>query len=257
MRSKHFFGWTILLLQLAFFTTHSYAQKIDRLTIGYDWMYINRIHFKDGSSASVPGLYRNFLHLQVKKGPFTVGAVYQITRGEGFNARADEGLMITSSYEHFLSYSFKTKISGRLGVSPGVDYGNILYPTDTDVQIQLSYYNPDGHGFLLDYPLFPSGYSGVIINRFGRIQAIAGAGTFWRGLNIYITGFYAINGVSDPRAPSADQTDIVFGFLNNSGISGSVALYLEDWLLGVRHNFPIFNSGNEWVFSLQYTFHYD
>ncbi|MEM7348870.1 MAG: hypothetical protein AAF485_31965 [Chloroflexota bacterium] len=220
-------------------------------------MYISRIHFKDGSSADVPGLYRNFLSLDIKKGPLTFGFVYQITRGEGFNANPDEGFMITGSYQHYLSNKVKAKVLGRVGVSPGVDYGNVLYPTDTDFQIQVGYFNPDGHGFLKDYPLFPSAYTGLIINRFGRVQVIAGAGTFWRKLNIYVTGFHAFNGVTDVKTPAAEQADIVFGFLKNSGISASLGLYLHDWLIGMRHNFPVFNSGNDWVFSFRRTFHYD
>jgi len=248
----------VIMMQFStVFNSQLAAQVIDRLSIGYDLMYINRIDLKDGSTVDIPGLYRNFLHTGVQKGPLSVGLVYQIARGEGVNAKADEGLMIISSYEHVLSYSLKAKVEGRVGVSPGVDYGNILYPTDTDIQLQIGYFNPDGHGFLMDYPLFPSGYTGLILNRFGRIQAIAGLGTFWRGFNLYVTGFYALNGVSNIANPPESQTDIAFAFLNNSGISASLGFYIQDWVVGVRHNFPVFNSGNDWVFSLKHTIHFD
>ncbi|MEM7277189.1 MAG: hypothetical protein AAF385_03600 [Pseudomonadota bacterium] len=256
MHIKRLLFGVVLFFSTAF--NHNLAaQTIDRLTLGYDLMYIDRIHFKDGSSADVPGLYRNLLHVTAQKGPVQLGLVYQITRGEGFNAEAAEGLMLMGAYEHYLSYSFKARLEGRVGVSPGIDFGNILYATDTDVQLQIGYFNPDGHGFLRDYPLFPSGYTGVIVNRFGRVQAVAGIGTFWRGFNTYLTGFYAFNGITEVRMPPADQVDIAFGFLNNSGVSASLGYYIKDWIIGVRHNFPVFNSGNDWVFSIRHTFYYD
>ena len=84
-----------------------------------------------------------------------------------------------------------------------------------------------------------------------------GVGTFWNNYNIYLTGFYAFNGVSNIGDPPPEHIDIAFSFLNNSGVNLSIGRYLGDWYLGVRRNFPVFNSGNEWVFSLQHTFYYN
>ena len=257
MAHRSLICWALLALYAVAFTSKAIAQNIDRLTVGYDLMFINRVHFKDNSSADVPGIYRSFFHAEAKSGPLRVGLIYQVARGEGFNAQADEGLMITGSYEHLLSYSMKIKALGRVGITRGVDFGNILYPTDTDITFQVGYFNPDGQGFFMDYPLFPSAYVGVIVNQFGRVQIISGAGTFWRGLNLYLTGFYALNGVSNIQNPPNDQADIAFGFLNNSGVNASIGIHIRDWILGVRHNFPVFNSGNDWVFSVQHTFFFD
>ena len=257
MRYTLLLGLGVFILHAVTITPNVSAQKIDRLTVGYDLMFINRIRFNDGSSASVPGLYRNSLQLNLKKGPIRLGLVYQIARGEGFDAHADEGLMITSSYEHILSYSMKAMVLTRVGISRGVDFGNILYPTDTDISAQIGYFNPDGRGFFMDYPLFPSTYAGLIVNRFGRVQFIAGAGTFWRGLNLYVTGYYSVNGVSNILDPPESQVDIAFAFLNNSGVNASLGIYVLDSFISIRHNFPIFNSGNDWVFSLEHTFHFE
>ena len=155
-------------------STTAVAQKVDALSISYDLMYIKRIHFKDGSSANVPGLYRNFFTIDAQRGPLTLGMMLQVTSGEGFNARADQGLMLTGSFEHYISYTMRARILGRVGVLNGIDYGNILYPQDTDLHLHLGYFNPDGVGFFRDYPLFPSGYFGLIVNRFGRVQATGG-----------------------------------------------------------------------------------
>ena len=238
------------------FTTPLMAQAIDDLTIGYDLMHISMVRFRDGTTNRSASLGRHFIRMEFGKGPLTFGAVYQIARGEGLGAKDDEGLMIVGSYEHILSNTLKAKIQSRVGISPGVDYGNILYPTDTDIQGYLGYYAPDGTGFIGNHRLFPSGYGGLSVNRFGRVQAIVGAGTWWNHFNLYLTGFYSFNGVVDIRQPKPDQADKAYIYLKNRGISANLSYYLGEWIVGVRHNFPVANSGNEWVFSLQHTLYF-
>ena len=235
----------------------SKAQTIDDLTIGYDLMHITKVRFPDGSVANSLDIGRHFLWVSLGKGPVTIGATYQMARGTGGNAIAAEGLMITGSYEHVLSSRLIAKFQSRVGVSPGVDYGNILYPTDTDVQFYMGYYAPDGAGYLGNYRLFPSGYGGAIVNRFGRVQAIAGAGAWWNSFNLYFTGIYSLNGVADIRSPEPEQADKAFIFLKNSAVSASLSYYVGEWIVGIRHNFPFANSGNDWVFSLQHTLYFN
>ncbi len=247
-------AWVVIgLLGIVATVAPVHAQWFDDITVGYDRMVITEVNFKEGPTVDVPTLERHYVSAFVGRGPLTLGMIYQQTQPNGALGVEAKGLMVTGAFEHNLAYSWRLRAFGRVGVTPDVDFDNILYPTDTDLQVNIGYFNSDGRGFLLDYPLFPSAYAGLIVNRFGRVQTVAGAGTWWRGVNLYLTGFYALNGFESLQNPGPNDENI-FGNLRNSGVSLSLSYDLAGWSIGGRRNFPVFNSGNEFVFSLRRTF---
>jgi len=42
---------------------------------------------------------------------------------------------------------------------------------------------------ILRKAVFPSLQAGVNVNKFGRVQGIAGAGLWWNSIGLYLTGF--------------------------------------------------------------------
>ena len=59
------------------------------------------------------------------------------------------------------------------------------------------------------------------------------------------------NGVVDPLHPG-DDAHKIFANLKNSGVSLSASYQDYDFLLGLKHNHPVMNGGNDLMLSLQY-----
>ncbi|MEM6647216.1 MAG: hypothetical protein AAF730_13290 [Bacteroidota bacterium] len=228
------------------------AQIIDDLFVSYYRMAITEISFLRGED--IPTLNRNYLSAGIGKGPFTIGVDYQITHGGTGAMASEQGTMLTAGYQQRLTSRWRVDVSGRLGVSPGINNDNPLYATDTDLNIRLVRYNPDGGSFLREYPIFPSAYVGGIVNEHGRVQAVVGAGAWWNQFNLYVTGYYALNGVEDPLNPRPEEIGRVFASLRNAGVNASLSYDIGNWTVNLRKNIPIENAGNEIVFGIRYRY---
>ncbi len=228
------------------------AQVIDDVLVRYSRMVITKTNpdfiLQEGT------LLRHNIEVALGRGPFTVGLTVQKTDNRDTQkGTPEQGVMLTAGYDHILSYHLRLETFGRLGLSNAVNFANPLYATDTDFRINLVAFHPDGMGFIAGKPVFPSGYVGGIMNQFGRVQGITGAGLWWNHLNVYLTFFYAFNGVEDPRYPGK-HADITAAYLDNGGVTTSLSYQIGDFLLEARRNIPLKNGGNDFTLVLQYRF---
>ncbi len=229
------------------------AQVVNDVMVRYSRMVITKTN--PGYMLVDGGLYRHNVEVAFGRGPLTLGLTYQITEkwGNPGHGTPERGMMLTAGYDHILSYNLRLEGFARVGLSDHVNYANPLYATDTDLRVNLVTFHPDGIGLLADKRLFPSAYVGGIVNQFGRVQGIAGAGLWWNRIGTYLTFFHAFNGVDDPRNPGAD-VDRVAANLNNRGMSVSLSYQLGDFLIQARQNVALKNGGNDLTLALQYRF---
>ncbi len=213
-------------------------------------MSIDRVQL-DGRDSS-PRFYRNTLALVGGRGRGTLGLIYQeATKGAGVAPGVpEEGLMLTAGFDQVLSRSFRLDLAARVGLT-GTDEHQPLYAEDTDVRANLVWFDGDGFGLFAGQPVFPSGYLGTIVNRFGRVQAVGGVGSWWRGLGTYLTVFRSLNG-DQPRFDGTGYGDVNFANLRNAGYSLSLSYEWRDLELGVKRNFPIKNGSEDLTLSLRY-----
>jgi len=165
----------------------------------------------------------------------------------------EHGVMLHLRYDFVLMPWMRVETAGRLAISPS-NQAQPLYASDTDAQIKLAVSDPDGVGRLGPGAFHPSGFAGVIVNKHLRVQAVAGVGLWWMGINVHGSAVYALNGVKDPMTAGSDA-DVAFAKLRDASIQASIAydsqLGASDTLRAeVRHNFPIFNAGRDWVVGL-------
>ncbi len=119
-------------------------------------------------------------------------------------------------------------------------------------------YWPDGKWLLGgDRAVYPSAYVGGIVNKYGRVQGIAGVGAWWKGVGVYATGYHAFNGVDDPLTPiltgvPTDDVDYQFAALSNSGVSGTLRGEWGPLTLSLRRNLGLRNAGNDLTVSASY-----
>lgn len=246
----------VLAFLVMFFGMRSaQAQPIDDVMVRYSRMVITKT--RPDFILQKGTLLRHNIEVVLGRGPFSVGLTYQKTdRRDTQMGTPEQGVMLTAGYDHLLSYYLRLESFGRLGLSNAVDFANPLYATDTDFRINLVAFHPDGMGFIAGKPVFPSGYVGGITNQFGRVQGITGAGLWWNHLNVYLTLFYAFNGVEDPRFPG-QHADKTAAFLDNGGVTTSLSYQIGDFLVEARRNVPLKNGGNDLTLVLQYRFFFD
>jgi hypothetical protein len=220
------------------------------LTVEVQSMTIDRVEL-DGH-VSAPRFYRRKVALLAGKGEGTLGVIYQETsKGSGVKPGApEEGLMLTAGWDHVLSSSWRLDLSGRVGLT-GSDESQPLYAEDTDVRANLVWFDDDGFGLFGGQPAFSSGYLGAIVNRFGRVQAVGGVGTWWRGVGAYLTVFQAING-DRPRFDGTGYGELNFANLRNAGYSVSFSYEWRDLVLSLKRNFPIDNGSDDLTIGLAY-----
>ncbi len=183
----------------------------------------------------------------------TLGLIYQnANKAEGVEeGRVENGLMLTGGYDYLFSHSLRLEGFARVGVSNGNDESQPLYATDTDVRVNLVAFSSEGTGFIRDAAVFPSGYVGAVVNKHGRVQALAGGGVWWHQWSAYVTAFHAFNGVSDPMNAGGDF-DRRFAFLKNRGITTSFGYDVGPVRFGVQRNFGLLNSGNDLAFTFEW-----
>lgn len=248
--------YNFVLTILAIFSLNLYGQLVDDISIHYSYIHITEAKFTDVNAE--PRINRQYAGVDLGIGRGTLGVLYQKTTSPGDSpvGTPEEGIMITAGYDFVLSRAIRLEGYGRIGVSPDINPAQPLYATDTDVRLNLVWYNRDGVGRLGGGAFFPSTYVGVIVNRYGRIQEIAGLGTWWQGVGLYLTGFHSFNGVDDPLN-TVEDADIRFANIKNSGVSFSISYDFKNLKMWVKKNEPLENGGNDLTFSAQYQFYFD
>ncbi len=244
--------WTFAAITLIC-SSNVLAQIINDLTVRYSYMKITEAQV--GGLTKKPTFYRNYLDLEFGRGQTTFGFTFQKTgkSDETQSGKKETGLMLTATHDYILSNSVRIQGYGRLSLTGNDDDAQPLYATDTDLRFNVIAFDKDGFGLLNHKSFYPSGYVGGVVNRYGRVQAIAGAGLWWNYVGIYVTGFHAFNGVDDPFNPG-DDLDNRFANLKNRGYSVDVSYEWNHFKLAIKQNFAIKNSGNDLSISLQYIY---
>ena len=245
----HKFSSHLSILFVGIYSTLLFAQH--DLKIEYSLMKITTA--KVGGVTRTPTFYRHNAVLELGLGQATFGVVYQHAAKDKKTVpgKVENGVMLTAGYDLILSSTFRLEAFGRLGITSGNDPAQPLYATDTDLRLNLVTFTRDGVAVIRQKAVFPSLYSGLVINKYGRIQAIGGAGVWWNYFGFYVTGLHAFNGVKDPFNPGSDA-DITFANLQNSGVSFQLSYEFRDITFNLKRNHAIKNGGNDLTFSLQY-----
>ncbi|MGH1363433.1 MAG: hypothetical protein ACRBF0_07750 [Calditrichia bacterium] len=241
---------------LCLLSSESSAQIIDDVVAEYSYMRISEV--KVGGATRTPQFYRHNTTLLFGKGRSLFGLNYQYcTKDEETAAGVvEDGLMLLVGYDWVFSSKMRLDIKGRMGVYGDTEPAQPLYATDTDIQANLVFFSQEGLGYVQSNSFYPSGYVGFILNKFGRFQGIGGIGTWWNSIGLYLTGFYALNGIVDPLSPAGDA-DKTFAFIKNSGVDMSMSYTFRGFELMLRRNFPIANGGNDTVLNVTYYFDFD
>lgn len=235
----------------------SHAQLLTDFKARLSSMVIRKATFENLGTVDVD-FYRHNFEVELGLGQAFLGATYQYatkemrTRklGNSFGRRED-GVMLTAGYNHVFSSMARVEAYGRLGVWGDTNPAQALYATDSDVRLSLVLFDADGLAALSRRAVFPSAQLGVNVNKYGRVQGIAGLGLWWNRVGAYVSGFQAFNGVVDARRPGKDA-DKVFANLKNSGVTFCMTYELHEFLLLARQNYALQNGGHDLTVSLQY-----
>lgn len=252
------FAWSAIALTSA--TSAASDVPIDDLAVGYSYM---RITDSKIGGRDVEALFlRHNLTVAAGIGDFSFGLELQQTdKGRATKPGDPEtGLMLTLGHGSVLAEWLRWEGRARIALSPTNDSDQPLYGSDTDLLGKLVVFDVDGIGPPSN-ALFPSLSVGAIVNRFGRVQLLAGAGVWWSGFSVFATGLYAVNGIEDPgTATSSDRG--IFAAIRNRAVTVSAG-YDVDVSRGmqlhfeVRRNFAIENSGNDLVGAVTLRYFFD
>ncbi|GAB5517969.1 MAG: hypothetical protein RhofKO_02200 [Rhodothermales bacterium] len=183
--------------------------------------------------------------------------------GEGgapsFADAASTGTMLTASYQKALSYRVRIESFARVQALQSTEvrlFQARLSPSYNDVRVNLVFFNPDGNGFFRDRPYFASWYVGGAVNNLGRVQTTLGGGVWWNNLNVYITGYFSLNGATNPfgfdEGIVGRERDLAY--IKEHGVSVSLSYDWRNFVFSGRKNIPIENSGNDTAFSIHYRY---
>jgi len=234
-----------------------HAQRISDFKVGY-----SRITIKEATLEKVGDLevdfYRHNFEMELGAGQAFIGLTYQYATkkmnteklGNTFG-KTEDGLMLTSGYNFIFSRNFRLDTYGRLRITGDTQPAQALYATETDARLKLVLLDPDGASAFLNEALFPSTYVGANVNKFGRVQGLAGAGLWWNGISLYLAGFNAFNGVKEALNPGKDA-DKIFANLKNSGVSLGLNYEFHNFMIGMRQNYALKNGGHDLTLSVQY-----
>lgn len=253
---RHAMVWALASIVIILPTGLS-AQSIFDFKMRYSFMTI-----KEATLEKVGGLevdfYRQNLEVELGFGQAFAGFTYQYATKDKHTGKlgntfgtVEDGLMLTAGYNLVLSNHLRLDSYGRLGIWGNTNSAQALYATDTDLRLNLVFFDVDGAAVISREAVFPSGQVGVNVNKFGRVQGLAGAGLWWNRLGLYLTGFKAFNGVNDVLNPGKDA-DKIFANLKNSGVSLGVSYEFYDFMLWVRQNRALKNGGHDFTVSMQY-----
>jgi hypothetical protein len=233
------------------------AQRISDFKMRYSLMTIKEATLEKVGTLAVD-FYRQNFDVELGLGQAFVGFIYQYATKDKNTSKlgntfgvVEDGLMLTAGYNWVLSNRLRLDSYGRLGIWGDTNYAQALYATDTDLRLNLVFFDLDGAAVISRQAVFPSGQVGVNVNKFGRVQGVAGAGLWWNNIGTYLTGFTAFNGVNEALNPGKD-VDKIFANLKNSGVSLGVTYEFYDFMLWVRQNRALKNGGHDFTVSLQY-----
>ncbi|NUO79308.1 hypothetical protein HUU05_04465 [candidate division KSB1 bacterium] len=244
-------------LLIILFPNDLHAQRVSDFKAAYSLMTIKQATLEKVGTLEVD-FYRHNLEMEVGLGQSFVGLTYQYATkkhhtnkiGNTFG-NTEDGLMLTAGYNHIFSKHFRLDGNGRIRIWGDTKPQQALYATETDCRLKLVVFDEDGVAMLAGAPVFPSGYLGTNVNRYGRVQGLLGAGIWWKGLGLHLAGYNAFNGVNEVLKPGTNA-DNIFANLKNRGASLAVTYEFYDFLLWVRQNHAFHNGGHDRTFSLQY-----
>jgi hypothetical protein len=180
-----------------FLPTHLQAQHISDLKMRYSFMTIKEATLEKVGSLEVD-FYRQNFDVELGFGQAFVGFTYQYATKDKHTGKlgntfgiVEDGLMLTAGYNFILSNHLRLDSYGRLGIGGDTNYAQALYATDTDFRLNLVFFDLDGAAVISRKAVFPSGQVGLNVNKFGRVQGLAGAGLWWNRFGLYLTGFKA------------------------------------------------------------------
>gem|GEM_PF-2193534 len=233
------------------------AQKISDFKLGYSRTTIKAATLEKVGNLEID-FYRHNFEMELGAGQAFIGLTYQYaTKKKNTNrigntfGKTEDGVMLTSGYNYIFSKNFRLDAYGRLRIAGDTQPAQALYATETDVRLKLVLLDPDGASALLNGAIFPSAYFGVNVNKFGRVQGLAGAGLWWNGIGLYLAGFNAFNGVNEALNPGKDF-DKIFANLKNSGVSLGLTYEFHNFMIWVRQTYALKNGGDDLTLSLQY-----
>lgn len=254
--------WRFLIRSLLFIfllalPVHLRAQIISDFKVGYSRVTIAKATLEQVGDLSID-FYRHYFEMELGRGQAFIGLTYQYaTKKENTGkigntfGKTEDGFMLTSGYNFVFSKNLRLDTYGRLRIAGETQPAQALYATDTDLRLKLIWLDPDGAGTFFRKAIFPSTYFGANVNKFGRVQGLAGAGVWWNQLGIYAAGFHAFNGVNEALNPGKDA-DKIFANLKNRGISFGVTYELHNFTIGLRQNYALKNGGDDLTLNLQY-----
>jgi len=186
--------------------------------------------------------------------------------GEGgapsFADAASTGTMLTASYQKALSYRMRIEGFARVQALQSTEvrlFEARLSPSYNDLRMNLVFFNPDGNGFFCDRPYFASWYVGGTVNNLGRVQTTIGGGVWWNNFNVYLTGYFSLNGSSNPFGfdDGIVGRDRDLAFIKEQGLSLSLHYDWPNLVFSERNHTPIEHSGNDTASSLHYRLFFD
>ncbi|MEM1128692.1 MAG: hypothetical protein AAGI71_18760 [Bacteroidota bacterium] len=232
------------------------AQVVDDLTLVVERTAASQAQIGSDEDIDIDFM-RYLIALTAGRGPVSVGLTYADTDNRGSSrlprslGLSDQSLVLSATYTRPLRWYARLETKGYLRLISRSSEGLQVKSVYSHVQTNAVFYHPDGMGWLRGAPLFPSAYAGSIVNEFGRVQGLVGAGAWWKGLGVYGVGFYSFNGFTSPRDESllAERT---FGFLRDAGINVSASYMWRTLKLEVRRNLPFRNGTNDLTVKLEY-----
>jgi len=236
---------------------HLHAQRISDIKVRYSRLSIKEATLEKVGTLDVD-FYRHNFDVEVGVGQAFVGLTYQYATkkknttklGNTFGTTED-GMMLTAGYNYIFSNKLRLDTYGRLRIWGDTNSAQALYATETDIRLNLIMFDLDGLAIISNKAVFPSYQVGMNVNKFGRVQGIAGAGLWWNGIGVYLTGFKAFNGVNEALNPGKDA-DKIFANLKNAGLTFGMTYEFHEFLVWLRQNYAFKNGGHDLTLSLQY-----
>lgn len=236
---------------------HLQAQRISDIKVKY-----SRLATKEATLEKVGTLdvdfYRHNFEVEIGVGQAFAGLTYQYATKKENTAKlgntlgtTEDGMMLTAGYNYIFSSKLRLDTYGRLRIWGDTNSAQALYATETDIRLNLIMFDPDGLAIISNKAVFPSYQVGMNLNKYGRVQGIAGAGLWWNGIGVHLTGFKAFNGVNEALNPGKDA-DKIFANLKNAGLTIGVTYEFHEFMVWVRQNYAFKNGGHDLTLSLQY-----
>jgi len=233
------------------------AQRISDFKVGYSRTAIREATLEKVGSLEID-FYRHNFELELGVGQAFIGLTYQYATkkkntekiGNTFG-KTEDGAMLTAGYNYIFSRNFRLDGYGRLRIAGETQPAQALYATEADAHLKLVLSDADGVSAFFNGAVFPSTYAGVNVNKFGRVQGLAGAAIWWNKIGLSLAGFNAFNGVNEALNPGKD-VDKIFANLKNSGVSFGLTYEFHNFMIWAKKNFALKNGGNDLTLSLQY-----